>query len=153
MRALDLAHPVPAATRETTGSEAAQILAEHHLPSLVVADASGVPHSLIAGSQLLKIVVPRYVLDDPSLAHAYAEDDADDLAATLRQHTIGELLDADRVTAFQPPSVLPVDTLIEIATVMAVGHHPMILCLDTDGTYHGAITMAQVMGLLAGGPR
>ena len=45
----------------------------------------------------------------------------------LNQATIGELLEAKQLTATKPPSVLPEDTLIEIASVMDSGHMPLIL--------------------------
>ena len=67
----------------------------------------------------------------------------------LNRATIGELLEAKRLTATKPPSVLPEDTLIEIASVMDAGHTPVILVIDRDGAYHGVITLSRVLAAIA----
>jgi len=59
------------------------------------------------------------------------------------------LLEAKRLTATQPPSVLPEDTLIEIASVMDSGHTPLILVTDRKGDYHGVITLSRVLAAVA----
>ena len=99
------------------------MVAEYRLSGLVVAGDDGVPIAVIPGSQLLSLVLPQYVRDEPNLAHAYDEAGADELCEALNRATIGELLEAKRLTATKPPSVLPEDTLIEIASVMDARPH------------------------------
>ena len=118
VKALELAEQVPMVRKSTTGAEAARVIAEYRLSGLVVADADGVPIAVVPGSQLLGLVLPQYVRDDPNLAHAYDEEGADELCGVLNKATIGELLEAKRLAARKPPSVLPEDTLIEMASVM-----------------------------------
>jgi len=149
VRAVQLAEQVPTVRRATTGAEAARVIAEYRLSGLVVADDDGVPIAVIPGSQLLTLVLPQYVRDEPNLSHAYDERGADELCVTLNEATIGELLEAKRLTAAKPPSVLPENTLIEIASVMDSGHTPLILVTDRDGGYHGAITLSRVLAAIA----
>ena len=106
MRAEQLAEQVPTVQRATTGAEAARVVAEYRLSGLVVAGEDGVPIAVIPGSQLLGLVLPQYVRDEPNLSHAYDERGADELCSALNRATIGELLEAKRLTATKPPSVL-----------------------------------------------
>jgi CBS domain-containing protein len=149
MRAAELAEQVPMVENSTTGAEAARVVAEYRLSGLVVAGDGGVPIAVVPGSQLLSLVLPQYVRDDPHLAHAYDEAGADELCAVLNRATIGELLEAKRLSAVKPPSVLPEDTLIEIASVMDSGHTPVTLVVDRDGTFHGVITLSRVLAAIA----
>jgi CBS domain-containing protein len=149
MIAQELAERVPIVRRETTGAEAARVIAEYRLSGLVVANDEGVPIAVVPGSQILGLVLPQFVRDDPHLAHAYDESGADELCGALNRATIGELLDAKRLTAHKPPSVLPEDTLIEVASVMDGGHLPLVLVTDRSGDYHGAITMSRVLAAIA----
>jgi CBS domain-containing protein len=145
----ELAEQVPLVERSTTGAEAARVIAEYRLSGLVVAGADGVPIAVVPGSQLLSLVLPQYVRDDPNLAHAYDETGADELCAVLNRATIGELLEAKKLSAVKPPSVLPEDTLIEIASVMDAQHTPVALVVDRDGAFHGVITLSRVLAAIA----
>jgi CBS domain-containing protein len=149
MRASELAEQVPLVQRSTTGAEAARVIAEYRLSGLVVAGDDGVPIAVVPGSQILSLVLPQYVRDEPNLAHAYDETSADELCATLNRATIGELLEAKRLTATKPPAVLPEDTLIEIASEMDAAHSPVILVIDRSGAFHGVITMSRVLAAIA----
>ena len=149
MRADDLVEQVPTVTRATTGAEAARVVAEYRLSGVVVADESGEPIAVIPGSQLFGLVLPRYVRDDRKLVHAYDEKSADDICRRLNESTIGDLIDDEKLTATKPPSVLPEDTLLEIASAMDEAHSPVILVKDRDGTYHGVLTMSRVLTAIA----
>lgn len=149
MRAEELLEEVPIVFRATTGAEAARVVAEFRLTGLVVADDSGAPIAVVPGTQLLSVVLPQYVRDDPKLAHAFDEDAADGMCRKLNTVTLGELLDAKRLKPTQVPSVLPEDTLIEIATVMDQGHYPIVLVRDRDQAYRGVVTMSRVLAAIA----
>jgi CBS domain-containing protein len=149
MRAIDLVDQVPTVRRETTGAEAARVVAEYRLSGIVVADDDGVPIAVIPGSQIFGLVLPRWVRDDRKLAHAYDEKAADEMCRFLNESTVGSLLDDDEVTVTRPPSVLPEDTLIEIASVMDEEHTPLVLVRDRDGTFHGVLTMSRVLAAIA----
>ncbi|GGL45124.1 CBS domain-containing protein [Phycicoccus endophyticus] len=149
MRAQDLVEQVPTVTRQTTGAEAARVVAEYRLSAVVVADESGRPIAVIPGSQLFGLVLPRWVRDDRTLVHAYDEKGADEICERLNEATIGDLLDDEKLTASKPPSVLPEDTLLEIASAMDDAHTPMLLVEDKEGTYYGALTMSRVLAAIA----
>jgi CBS domain-containing protein len=149
MRAEDLVEQIPTVRRETSGAEAARVVGEYRLSGIVVADDDGVPIAVVPGSQIFGLVLPPWVRDDRKLAHAYDEKAADELCRSLRSATIGALLDEEKLTAHEPPSVLPEDTLIEIASVMDEGHYPIILVRDRDGTYHGVLMMSRVLAAIA----
>lgn len=148
MRAIDLAEQVPTVHKETTGAEAARIVAEFRLNGLVVADDSGVPIAVIPGSQLLSVVLPQYVRDDPHLAHAYDEQAADDLCAKLTTVTLGDLIDANRLTPAQLPQVEPDATVVEIVSAMSELHYPLIVVAD-QARFHGVVTMSRVLAAIA----
>jgi CBS domain-containing protein len=149
MKAAELAEQVPMVQRSTTGAEAARVIAEYRLSGLVVAGDDGMPIAVIPGSQILSLVLPQYVRDEPNLAHAYDEVGADELCGALNRATVGELLEAKRLTGTKPPSVLPEDTLIEIASAMDRAHTPVILVFDRDGDFHGVITLSRVLAAIA----
>jgi CBS domain-containing protein len=149
MKASALVEQVPTVRRSTTGAEAARVVAEYRLSGLVVTGDDEVPIAVVPGSQILSLVLPQYVRDEPNLSHAYDEQGATELCAALNRATIGELLEAKQLTATKPPSVLPEDTLIEIASTMDAGHTPVILVVDREGGYHGVITLSRVLAAIA----
>lgn len=125
------------------------MIAEYRLSGLVVADEAGVPIAVVPGSQILQLVLPQYIREDPNLAHVIDERGATELCGKLNRATLGELLDAERIKANVVPSVLPEDTLIEIAAAMASQHHPLIIVRDAQGGYHGAITLSRALAAIA----
>jgi len=149
MRASDLVEQLPTVTSRTTALEAAGLIAAYRLSALIVADADGLPVAVVPGTQVLKLVVPRFVREDTALAHAYDEPGADELCAKLSGRTVADLLDADDVDRRDIPSVLPQDTLVEIATVMIETHSPIVVVRDKDRRYHGAITFSRAMAAVA----
>lgn len=148
MRAIDLAEQIPTVTTATTGAEAARIVAEYRLPGLVVLGEDGSPYAVIPGSQIMGLILPAYVRDDPGLAHAFDELSADELCERLATATIGELLAAQRIDSQKLPSVLPEDTIVEMAAVMVLGRQPIILVRDKSG-YHGVVLLSRLLAAIA----
>lgn len=149
MLARDLAEQVPVVTADTTGAEAVRLMAEYRLSGLVVSDASGRPLSVIPGSQVLGLIVPEYVFEHPTLAHVVDEQAADELCGQLNDITLGKLLQRDRLQEVRLPTVLPQDTLLEVAAVMLRGHFPLIVIRDERGAYGGVVTMSRLMAHIA----
>ena len=77
MRARDLAAPFPAVGVDTPAMEAARLLAGENLPGLIVVDGAGRPLTILPGTQVLRMAVPRYCQDDPALARVIDEAAAD----------------------------------------------------------------------------
>ena len=107
-------------SRADNALEAARLIASLRLSGVVVADDSGEPEAVLAGSQVLRIVVPKYVREDPRLAHVYDEAGADELCAKLSERTVADLLDHEDVEPASIPRVQPEDTLVEIAARLEV---------------------------------
>jgi len=149
VHASDLVERIPTVTRETTGAEAARVVAEYRLQALVVVGADGNPHAVVPGSQILGLIIPRYVRDDPTLAHALDEQSSDELCERLRTTTIGQLLDDRTLELRTLPVVLPEDTLLEIASVMVEGRYPMVVVRDREGGYHGVVVMSRALAAIA----
>ncbi len=98
---------------------AAQIIARDSRASIVVADASGKPEAVIAAVDVLRALVPRYVLDDVSLAAVFDEKGADEVWNEVAIPTIGELIDDEESKVFGILEVDPDATLLDVAAHMA----------------------------------
>lgn len=149
MRARDLAEPIPTVTMTTTGAEAARIVAEHRLQGLVVVGADGLPHAVIPTRQILGFLIPSYVRDDPSLARAIDEETSDSLCARLTTTPISDLLAAAPPTQRRLPTVLPEDTVLEIASAMVEGDVSLVVVQEEDGTYVGVVLVSRLLAAIA----
>jgi CBS domain-containing protein len=149
MLARELARPFPTVTLDTDALEAARILSEQKLPGLIVLDETGLPHTVLPGSQVLRFVVPTYVQDDPALARAYDEKSADALCAKLVGRTVRDML-PKRTDQLEIPVVEPDDTSIEIAARMAGMRSPIIAVVE-GGELLGAITVSTLLAHLLSG--
>ena len=96
-------------------------------------------------SQVLRLLLPRYVLDDPSLGRVWDEAGADDLVARVKDRTVRELLAAlDRPDDAPEPTVDPGATTVEMAAVMSSAHVPLVAVVD-GGRYTGVVTVARLL--------
>src|SRR3954452_20706085 len=145
MLARDLAERVPMLSRSDNALEAARLIASLRLSGVVVADERGEPEAVLPGSQVLRIVVPKYVREDPRLAHVYNEAGADELCAKLGERTVADLLENEDVEPARIPHVSAQDTLVEIAAVMVREHVPLVTVREADGGYAGVVTLSRVM--------
>ena len=116
MLAHDLAAPYPTVRTDTPAREAARLLAERHLPGLIVVDDNNHPVAILPGSQVLRILVPTYVQDDPTLARVLEEKYADKICDVLANRTVADMLPADWDRK-KLPVVAPDDTVLEIAAI------------------------------------
>lgn len=149
MRASDLVERIPLVTKDTDAVEAARALAEHRLTGLVVADADGRPVAVVPGTEVLRLVVPRYVLDNPALAHVYDEAGSDELVTRLRERTVGQLLALAPDAARPLPAVHHDDTLLEIAALMCDERVSVVVVTDRrDGSYLGVVTLSRLAAAL-----
>jgi CBS domain-containing protein len=145
VRAGQLAVPYPTVKLESSALEAARLLSEHLLPGLIVVDDDDHPRAVLPGSQILRLAIPRYVQDDPALARVYDEAHADRLCARLADKKVVELLPAETTA---PPIVPPDATVIEVATLMADAHSPVVAVVAEDGSMVGAITTSHLLSRL-----
>jgi CBS domain-containing protein len=148
MRARDLAQVVPVVDRAASATEALRILCTAGLPGLVV-DMDGV-FVVVPASQVLRGTLPRYVLDDPSLARVWDEASADELTHRLGAKTAGDLVLALDRDNDEPGHVVEADaTVVEMAAVMSAARLPLVAVVD-HGAYLGVVTVNRLVETLIG---
>ncbi len=150
MRARDLAEEYEAVSIDSDALEAARLMSEHRLPGLLVLDGRGEPKAILPASQMVKILVPSYVIDDPALAAVIDEKHADRLCETLAGRRVGDCL--PRTTA-PPPIAVPDDTALEVAALMARVRSPLVAVAEKtrEGTrLFGVITASHLLHELLG---
>lgn len=119
MRVSEIAVSLPVVDREMSALAAAQIIARDSRASIVVADAAGKPMAVISAVDVLRALVPGYLLDDVSLAAVFDEKGADEVWEDVRVPTIGELIDDEESRVFTMLEVDADATLLEVAAQMA----------------------------------
>jgi CBS domain-containing protein len=135
-------------TLDSDALDAARLMAEHKLPALLVLDADGTPQAILPASQLIKVLVPRYVIEDPTLAAVVDERHADRLCEALRGRRVGDCLSR---TAPTPPMAAPDDTALEVASKMARARSPLVAVCERDKSgIHllGVITASHLLSRL-----
>jgi predicted transcriptional regulator len=115
MLASDLQVSLPLINRKTPTAVAARLLTRGHLAGLVVADDAGTPVAVISSSDVLGLMVPRYLRDDISLAAVLDEAGSEELWAGAGERLIGEILDDDGVKVWDIIHVDNDATIIEVA--------------------------------------
>ncbi|MGW7641963.1 CBS domain-containing protein [Streptomyces decoyicus] len=145
MRARDLAVDYESVSVDSDALAAARLMAEHRLPGLLVLDERGEPRAILPASQMVKVLVPEYVIEDPTLAAVIDEKHADRLGRALAGHSVGECLPRD---APSPPVADPDDTALEVAALMARVRSPLVAVAEKtkDGTHLlGVITAVHLL--------
>ena len=146
MRARDLAQSAPFVAPGDAALEALRVLTTAGLPGVVVRD--GGSFAVIPASQVLRVLLPQYVLDDPSLGRVWDEASADGLAARLEGRRVSDLVDALGLSDdLAEPAVDGDATLVEIAAVMAAARVPLVAVVD-DGHFVGVVTVNSLVGHL-----
>lgn len=150
MHARNLAEPYPSVSTDDDAVEAARMLFEQRLPALLVLDPDGRPYAIVPGSQLVRQLVPEYILEDPLLA-AVADDRHDaDIKEGLAGLTVAEWLPR---RLYSPPFVGPDAHPLQVAALMARTHSPLVAVIERDGDQVrllGAITAARLLNHFSG---
>ncbi|MFE0348828.1 CBS domain-containing protein [Streptomyces griseoluteus] len=123
MRARDLAVEYETVSVDSDAMDAARLMAEHKLPGLLVLDERGRPKAILPASQMIHLLVPAYVIEDPTLAAAVDEKHAGRLYEALAGRRVGDCLSNK---AAPPPTADPDDTALEVAALMAQVHSPLV---------------------------
>jgi CBS domain-containing protein len=141
VRAEQIAETFPEVTLDSNALEAVRLLATRRLPGLVVTDTAGTPVTILPASQVVRLLVPPYVLDDPSLAGVLSESMADRVADKLGGKTVKEVLPKP------PPNMTKVkadDTIVEVAAAMARNRSPLVAVMGGEGLV-GVITATRLL--------
>ncbi|WP_405592256.1 CBS domain-containing protein [Streptomyces sp. NBC_01092] len=129
MRARDLAVEYETVSVDSDALDAARLMAEHRLPGLLVLDERGEPKAILPASQMVKVLVPAYVIEDPTLAAVVDEKHADRLCEALAGRRVGDCLSSK---AEPPPIADPDDTALEVAALMARVRSPVVAVAQRD---------------------
>jgi CBS domain-containing protein len=127
---------------------AARLMAEHRLPALLVVDDGGAPKAILPASQMIKVVVPEYVVEDPTLAAVVDERHADRLCQALQGRTVRDCLPE---SVPEPPVAAPDDTALEVAALMARVRSPLVAVVEKEQAgprLLGVITASQLLDRL-----
>ncbi len=146
MQAKELAEPYPTIRLDSTVLDAARTLAERRLPGLIVVDENNHPRAVLPASQVLRLLIPQYVQDDPTLARVLDDSGAELPIHELEGKTVEELLRADHV---KPPIAVPDDTVMEVAAVMTSSRSPLLAVVESDAKDSPLIGVITVTRLLA----
>ncbi|MGQ4475730.1 CBS domain-containing protein [Streptomyces sp. SAS_276] len=145
MRARDLAVEYETVGLDSDAMDAARLMAEHRLPALLVVDEQGTPKAILPASQMIKILVPVYVIEDPTLAAVVDERHADRLCQALKGRKVRDCLSK---TVPAPPVAAPDDTALEVAAQMAQVRSPLVAVMEKNkagGRLLGVITASHLL--------
>jgi CBS domain-containing protein len=138
-----MAEETPLVGLDDNALDAALLLARRRLPALVVTNADGSPHSILPSSQVVRFLVPSYVVDDPSLARVMSESMADRAGERLAHKRVRDLLPRE---PREMAAVNHDDTIIEVAAIMARLRCPLAAVMK-DGRLIGVISASRLLEL------
>ncbi|GAA2360774.1 CBS domain-containing protein [Nonomuraea africana] len=141
MRARDLVADFPVVGLDSPAIEAARLLADQDLPGLIVVDASGSPCTILPGTQVLRLAVPRYCQDDPALARVVDEEHADRFLLALDGLSVRQCLPEEHR---ELPVARPEATVLELAALMARTRSPLVAVVER-GRLLGAVTLQALL--------
>jgi CBS domain-containing protein len=146
VQAQQIAEDFPVVALDSNALDAVRLLATRRLPGLVVTNAAGKPVTVLPASQVVRLLVPAYVQEDPSLAGVLSESMADHVADKLGGKTV------EAVLPKPPPAMATVksdDTIVEVAAIMARNRLPLVAVTSGEGLV-GVITAARLLEVALG---
>jgi predicted transcriptional regulator len=141
MRADQIAEEFPVVGSASNALDAGRLIAERRLPGLVVTDAEGRPLAILPASQVVRMLVPNYVQDDPSLAGVLSESMADHIADAIGDKTVAAILPKSVPDMAKVESD---DTIVQVAAVMAHERAPLVAVVE-NGRLVGVITASRLL--------
>jgi CBS domain-containing protein len=102
--------------------------------------------SILPASQLVRLLVPGYVQDDPALAGVLSESMADRIADKLGGKSVAAVLAKNTKDM---PTVNADDTIVEVAAVMARDRSPLVAVLAGKDLV-GVISAARLLEVALG---
>jgi len=146
VRAQQFAAVFPVVTTDSDALDAVRLMASRRLPGLIVTDRQGTPVSILPASQVVRLLVPGYVQDDPALAGVLSESMADRIADKLGGKSVAAVLAKNTKDM---STVNADDTIVEVAAVMARDRSPLVAVL-AGGDLVGVITAARLLEVALG---
>lgn len=130
MRAHDLVEQYPTLDVSASAEEAARLIGNERRPALLVLDGDAVV-SVLPASQVVALLIPPYLREDPSLVRVYDEKTADACVQRLAGRTVGDLIPPDQHT--HVPVIDASANLLECAALMARENSPLIVVTAPAG--------------------
>jgi CBS domain-containing protein len=124
--------------------EALRSMIDSRLPGIVVRD--GTSYTVVPASQVLRVVLPPYVLADPSLGRVWDETSADELLSRSRGLAVRDLL-GSLPGGGASATVDPEATAVEVAAVLAEAHVPLVAVVE-GGELVGVISVNRLVEAL-----
>lgn len=142
MKAGDIAEDMATVTVNAPVSEAVRVMTQAHLPGLIVVDERSRPTMVVPGTQVLRMAVLHAYQDDPALVRTIDEAHADLFWQELGNRTVGDCLPGKPTKPITTPAGA---TLLELATLMARQHSPLVAVVDNGGVLIGGITLNRLL--------
>ena len=145
MDARDLVEPYPTVALGDGAVAAARLLTEESRPGLIVVDENTRPVAVLPAAQVLRLVIPGYLRDDPNLAGVVDQDFIDHMCDALESRTVADLMPRERARL---PVVRPDDSVLEVAAVMASERSPLVAVVDgspSSAPLIGVVTVGSVL--------
>lgn len=105
---------------------------------MIVVDSDNRPRTVLAGTQVLRMVIPHYCQDSPAMARIIDEESADMFIDDVGESTVADVLSKERR---ELPVVGESATVLEMAAVMVRTRVPLAAVVDGDGVLLGAVTL------------
>lgn len=146
VRAEKIAEEFPVVALDSDALDAVRLLATHRLPGLVVTDQAGTPITILPASQVVRLLVPPYVQEDPSLAGVLTESMADRIADKLGGKSVEAVLPKPTP---EMTTVKSDDTIVEVAAIMARNRSPLVAVMSGKRLV-GVITATRLIQVALG---
>lgn len=145
MHAADIVETLPTARLDDDVLSAVRMVAQRGLPGLVVADEQGKVVTCLSSVDLLRLMLPRYLLDEPLLARVFDEEHADRIASALVDTSVRDVV-GDAVAKI--PVARSQATVVELAETMARQGCPLIMVEKNEPGTFGIVTADHLLAVL-----
>jgi CBS domain-containing protein len=145
MHAADVVETLPTARLDDAVLPAVRMVSQRNLPGLVVADDGGQVVACVSSADLLRLVLPRYMRDDPFLARVCDEAHADRIAGVLVGTPIRDVITE---VAGRVPVARADATIVELAELMARECCTLVLVENDEGRTLGIVTANHLLEVL-----
>ena len=145
MRASDVVQTLPAARLVDAVLPAMRTVVRRDLPGLVVVDEQDQVVACVSLTDLLGLVLPRYMRDEPCLARTFGEAHADRVAEALLGTTVREVIGevSERI-----PVVRADATLVELAETMSRQRCALVMVEQRETGMLGVVTAGKLLEVL-----
>lgn len=148
VHASDIATTLAVVDRSTPALDAVRLIADRDLVGLVIAESDGHPSAVVSSIDVVRYMLPGYLLDDLSLTNTVGDVGLDDLHQGLEGRTIGDLVD-DADVSVRSVLVVPADAgAVEIAARMVDAHTQVALVHDPGRSEPGFVTLPGLLDAL-----